>query len=366
MKHKNTELKARLRAAAATTPATPATPQYENPEGVEILLAKRRQKLADEVIILPPPDRAGMIGELKLDGITTGWFDITPQLALHWLDYNKENRKLNKYKVQSFARQIVAGDFICTHQGVAFNDENELIDGQHSLKAIVMTGHAVKRMVTFGLPKKPAGKNFTTMDVIDAGGRSVADQLKISHGLHESSAIKQVCAALSSLCYGARTRNLSVGQTLQVYDAFKPSVDFMVQNRSKQHGLKQVGVLAGFAFADAAGVTLGSFVKVLFAALNTGDGLIDKPAFQKRQRAGDLNRPVEHLRYFLTGEESALFNKSMNRCISEITLQVIYAEVHKARTRELEQADVGKKWFAAKQRERVEKVAALFRLPAKD
>lgn len=368
MKHKNIGLKAAQRAAA---PA--AKNELKNPEGVEILLAKRRQKFADEKIVIPPPDRSDMFGELKhptILSIVTGWFEVTPLRAQTWLDHNIHNRNVNKGKVVSFARQIVNGDYVDTHQGVAFNEAGDLIDGQHFLKAVVMTNLTVRRMVTFGLPNKPSGKNFTTMDVVDTGGRSVADQLKISHGITESGPKKQICIALATLCYGARTRNLSVGQTLDVLKAFEFSVEFFIRNRAKEAGLRQIGVLAGFAFAHAATSlsdkgSVQHRVEQLFRELNTGEGLINETAFQKNQKDGRAMRPIEHLRYFLTGAESVFFNKSMNRCIAEVTLQAIYAEIQKVRTTELEQAEVGLKWFAAKQKDRVDKIAEMFRLPEK-
>ena len=377
MSHQNIGRKAAQRAAQTAppqpAPASAAPRDLNNPEGVEILLAKRRQKFADEAVKLPPPNRAAMFGELKhphLPGVITGWIEINEARALDWLDHNKDNRKLNKTKISSLARQHLNGDFVTTHQGVAFDDQDNLIDGQHTLKMILLTGKPVTRMVTFGLPKKPAGKNFNTMDVIDAGARSMADQLKISHGITESGPKKQICIALASLCFGTRTRSPGIGQVLEILKAFGPSIEFMLEHRAKETGLRQVGVLAGFAFAHAATslADKGSVqhrVEQLFTELNTGDGLIDEAEFKKRQKAGKAMRPIELLRYFLTSPESLLFSKSMNRAIADVTLQVIYGEIHKAQATELTQAEIGVKWFAAKQTARVEKIASLFRIPEK-
>lgn len=335
-----------------------AMSMMKNPEDVEKILALRREKLP---VKKAPPSRAGMIGELKHPGIPTlvsGWFEINQERALHWLDYNLCNRKMNKHKVRSFARQHAQGDFIATHQGIAFNDADELVDGQHTLKMVVLSGQPLLRMVTFGLPKK--NKNVFTMDVIDAGGRSVADQLTIAHGIQQSGLKKQICAALASLCYGQRARLPGVRQILEVLEAFGPSIEFVVVNRSKERGLKQAGVLAGFAFAHAA---LGKPIEELFKVLNSGVGLMDFEAYSKRREKNGECRPIEHLRHFLTGPESALFSVSMNREIAAVVLQVVYAEQHKAKTKELEQSAVGTKWFANKQAARVEKIAALFKLP---
>ena len=333
----------------------------KNPDDVERLLALRKMKMAQTKI--PPPDRSGMTGELKhplIPTVVTGWFDISVARATAWLDSNSHNRKLSKHKVATFARQHANGEFVATHQGIAFavdDDGNEmLVDGQHTLKMIIATGQPLTRMVTFGLPKKV--KNFHTMDVIDAGGRSVADQLSISHHIKDSGVKKQICMALASICCGSRTRNLQVGETLKVLAAFKDSVDWVVANRSKETGLRQAGVLAGFAFAHAA---LGKPVEDWFAQLNSGKGLMSAADYEKLRKVCKQTRPLDHLRQFLTGPESALFQKSMNRGIADITLQVLFGEVHNAKVQQLEAAEAGTKWFAAKQKATVEKIAALFK-----
>lgn len=360
MKHNNEGRKAALRAAQPQEKTS-----LHDPEGVEILLRLRREKTERENRPLPAPDRSKMMGELKLDlgdgkCIVTGWFDIDRELALAWLDYNKDNRKVKLGKVQSFARQLANGDYVLTHQGIAFNDANELIDGQHSLKAVVMTGITMRRMVTFGIPKKIAGKSFNTMDVLDQGGRTVGDQLKIQHGVKDPNTVRQICNAIASLCNRRRARNLSVGQIMNVYNLFRADVDWVIANRSKVPGLRQMGILAGFTFAHAA---LPAPVEKLFTSLNTGEGLVDAEAFKKIKAAGKEARPLEHLRYFLTGGVGNLLGKKLNSCLAEVSLQTIYAEQHKARTKEIESSDVGVNWFAAKQKERVDKIAAMFKLP---
>ncbi|TXH09643.1 MAG: hypothetical protein E6R03_16495 [Hyphomicrobiaceae bacterium] len=332
----------------------------KNPEDVENFLAFRAKKMSTTK--LPPPDRSGMFGELKhptIPSIVTGWFTISPAKATAWLDYNIHNRKLSKGKVAAFARQHYHGEFVATHQGIAFGiDEHgveQLIDGQHTLKMILVSEQPLTRMVTFGLPKKV--KNFHTMDVIDAGGRSVSDQLKISHGITESGPKKQICMALASICHGTRTRNLGVGETLTVLNAFKASVEFVLAHRSKEPGLRQAGVLAGFAFAHA---VLGAPVEKWFEELNSGKGLLAGDEYMALRKKAKLVRPLDHLRQFLTSPESALFSKSMNRAIAGVTLQVIYGEHHRVKTQQLEQSEVGTNWFVAKQKDRVIRVGALF------
>lgn len=141
---------------------------------------------------------------------TAKWVDVTPVMAKAWLENNFRNRPLSEDVVMAYARDMANGQWVPTHQGIAFNDEDDLIDGQHRLHAIVRSGVTVRMMVTFGLKSRIAGKEMTTMDAVDRGRtRSVADQLKIQHGMKDGSAIAQVCVSLGALCYGERTRRLS-------------------------------------------------------------------------------------------------------------------------------------------------------------
>jgi hypothetical protein len=76
---------------------------------------------------------------------------ITPKLASEWLKSNHSNRPLNRRYVDEVCRALENGTFQTTHQGIAFDTQGRLRDGQHRLTAIVETGIAVKMLVTTGM-----------------------------------------------------------------------------------------------------------------------------------------------------------------------------------------------------------------------
>jgi len=84
---------------------------------------------------------------------------------------------------------------------------------------------------------------------------------------------------------------LSVGNTLEVLGEFRQPLLWVVENRSKQKGLRSAGVLAAFALAIAgASHTEGvRKIKGWFECLNSGNGI---------EAGGALAR----LRAFLVGE----------------------------------------------------------------
>lgn len=76
---------------------------------------------------------------------------ITPKLAAQWLGVNYNNRPLSRAYVEELSRALRAGKFRTTHQGIAFDSQQRLRDGQHRLTAIVETGIGVEMLVSTGL-----------------------------------------------------------------------------------------------------------------------------------------------------------------------------------------------------------------------
>jgi hypothetical protein len=76
--------------------------------------------------------------------------DITPELASRWLgDHNHHNRKLVDAHVDRLAREMKAGHWRLTHQGIAFSSRGLLLDGQHRLWAVVLSDTTVPMRVFF-------------------------------------------------------------------------------------------------------------------------------------------------------------------------------------------------------------------------
>lgn len=279
---------------------------------------------------------------------------VTPEMARLWLKNNFRNRPVKEDVVKAYARDMQNGCWVFTHQGVAFNDRDELIDGQHRLMAIVMAGVPIRMMVTFGLPSKIDGKEATTMDAVDRGAtRSVADQLRIQHGFEQGGTIAQMAVALGSLCFGERTRRLSVGQTLEVYRAFERPIIYCMDRRPKHHGLKQIGFWSAFAFALASEQAMeeqDSFVADCVYVFATGEKLVE-------------GTPIALLREFAMSDEAKFFQRSMNRGIAELTLQALWLQFNGQMPAKLEMGLDGANYYRELQAERVKKIGDIFRLP---
>ncbi len=76
---------------------------------------------------------------------------VTPKLAAQWLATNHSNRPVSRAFVDELSRSLRSGTFQTTHQGIAFDEQGRLRDGQHRLTAIVETGITIELLVTTGL-----------------------------------------------------------------------------------------------------------------------------------------------------------------------------------------------------------------------
>lgn len=108
---------------------------------------------------------------------------ITPQIASEYLMHNvQNNRSLRRKHIETLASDMASGAFRCTHQGIAFDDKGNLIDGQHRLNAILLANVPVRMMVTRGVPTD-------IINTVDKGaGRSLRDTMVITYtGMDEKS-----------------------------------------------------------------------------------------------------------------------------------------------------------------------------------
>ncbi len=116
---------------------------------------------------------------------------ITPAMAIAFLEHtNTGNRRLRLWWAEALASSIRRGEWITTHQGIAFTKSGRLIDGQHRIKAIALANKSVEISVFKGVPDE-------AFSVIDVGvKRSTSD----TTGLPKKTA--EVARFLTALSYG--------------------------------------------------------------------------------------------------------------------------------------------------------------------
>lgn len=103
-----------------------------------------------------------------------GIFHISPDDAKRLLIGNLKNRDQRKHRIKNLSSVIRHKGWITTHQGIAISKSGRVLDGQHRLEAIVLSGIGVDVMVCYDIEDDDA-----YYMAIDAGAeRSVADRIQ--------------------------------------------------------------------------------------------------------------------------------------------------------------------------------------------
>ena len=97
-----------------------------NPQSLESILNQLKVWMAGQA--LPPLS------------ISPGWYTVTPQIALDWLCRNRGNRKVTLATLQKYAKNMLSGRWKRTGQGIVFDRNGKLLEGQHRLLACLFSG----------------------------------------------------------------------------------------------------------------------------------------------------------------------------------------------------------------------------------
>jgi hypothetical protein len=170
-----------------------------------------------------------------LDDVVTRTVLVAPDVAREWLAKNIVNRPLLTRNIEALAFDMRSGRWEMTHQGIAFNRDGLLVDGQHRLHAVIAAGIAVPMRVTYNIDC-----DFSAP--IDTGCMRRAH-----HVLGIPSRVVAVCNALVLLETGAVARS-TAGRISEVHARHARGIDWAVQAFPQQRRLT-ANVLAAHAFA---------------------------------------------------------------------------------------------------------------------
>src|SRR5678816_1487928 len=107
-----------------------------NPQALESALDQLKAYVAGQT--LPPLS------------IQSGWHTVTPQIALDWLCRNRANRRVTLAILRKYARNMAEGRWKKTGQGIVFDCQGKLLEGQHRLLACLFSGATFSTYVVTG------------------------------------------------------------------------------------------------------------------------------------------------------------------------------------------------------------------------
>ncbi len=97
------------------------------------------------------PDASGVVAETVT---------VTPAMASDWLKCNTHNRPIRHSHIRFLADEIAHGNWQINGQAIVISDDEQVLDGQHRLHAIIESGIAIKTLVVYGITREA----FKTID----------------------------------------------------------------------------------------------------------------------------------------------------------------------------------------------------------
>ncbi len=203
-----------------------------------------------------PPENAARIGR-----VVAYWAEITPETAQKILDdVNQKNRKLRSLLSARYKREMNDGRWQITHQGIAFDTDGVLIDGQHRLLAIVESGIAITILVVEGL--SPLARKATDQH----GKRRPADSFAIVSSYENPELVGRVTSAINTFANGDSKPTYDVLEAVAetVNDGIMWAQSESIDRKKK---LNSSPVIGAFVYAFKASPAV---VQTLFRELNNG------------------------------------------------------------------------------------------------
>lgn len=124
------------------------------------------------------------------DNIVAEVVTITPADATNWLRCNEHNRPVRKSHVVFLAGEMKAGNWQINGQAIVIAENEQVLDGQHRLLAIIEAGIPIKSLVVYGITPEA----FSTIDT--GAVRSSADALWLHFHDYSQHVVKAVATAV--------------------------------------------------------------------------------------------------------------------------------------------------------------------------
>lgn len=173
---------------------------------------------------------------------------ITPEMAVQLIEGNTNNRPLNQQHVDRIARQIINGMWKFNGDTIKIAKNNDILDGQHRLWAIIESKQAVETIVV----KDIDNDAFATIDTLRKP-RSGADILSMHGVTHHRVTVS------TSLQWLTRWQRKTLEnyrapinriENSDVEDAFRnnPGILRAAERATRCRGLTSTGIIAFFYY----------------------------------------------------------------------------------------------------------------------
>lgn len=214
--------------------------------------------------------------------------EVTVKKAQEWLTRNDKNRPVRQAVVKHYARVIDRNEWQVNGDTIKFNCDGTLVDGQHRLYAVIMSGKSIKTYVAREVPAN-------AFDTIDQGTpRTLAD----GFGRHGEQNCKALGSAMRTLAWllgmdeekkgGAAWVRLTIKQAVELLDQH-PGIRSSV--RPAMAAQKVIPMSCGIPLHYLFSKKDQTAADLFFDALASGESLRKSdPVYRLRERMLDRKR----------------------------------------------------------------------------
>lgn len=153
-------------------------------------------------------------------------------------------RHVNPKLVNRYANDMLAGNWTLNGESIVFDEDGNLMNGQHRLWAVVRSKQTVMMMVITGVPVMGGESgSVKTMDTLDIGrSRNFAMQMRIE-GKHNCNQMAAMVRNVAMLAMNSQTLQLSPAQSWAILELIEPHYDAAREIICKDN---QIGNARGF------------------------------------------------------------------------------------------------------------------------
>lgn len=167
---------------------------------------------------------------------------ITPEVAQYLLDtFNTRNRSLTDSTVEAYARDMSSGRWFYTGEAIKFSADGVLTNGQHRLKACVVSGTSFFTDVLVGM----SPDSVLTEDT--GKSRSVADVVSIATGTRETLSVPRLRSVRNAIL--RRRTRLTVSDFSDLKADFSMGIKAINSALTMRTGLGRAPVAAALVIA---------------------------------------------------------------------------------------------------------------------
>lgn len=174
---------------------------------------------------------------------------ITPQLAELYLKKNVNNRDINVSIVNYYADEMTRGQWKLTGQGISFDDNNNLLDGQHRLRAVIKSGISVQMLLIFGVDPSSfevydTGKIRSANDVFSI--RGIQNNRNITAAIKTYKTLKRVRKDIDHGTKEIRLTNIDIVQEYYKNELFWQDTFRYSQRLYEKYRIYTISTIMGF------------------------------------------------------------------------------------------------------------------------